>query len=210
MSHQSTYLTKTTFLAISLALGCTSGSSLGCGSSDGEAPGVDTQLLGVYQIDRYEGTGVDGGCDPAQLTDAEGSSHFVLYSFLPNDNPDEARLGGIFCTGVTDCRQRASTGPEPRVGYSFLEGSDETQWRGFGLGKQGSMNDQCLVQVQAHTLTSSGDTINIETRTLETTYPPTFDGNAATCTVRDAVASLSEDSPCKALLVLDATREASL
>ena len=87
--------------------------------------------------------------------------------------------------------------------------------RGWAIGSAGAMNDQCRADVQAHELTSkSADAVHIETKTFETVFPPfppmPEEGSAVTCRNLDALASLNPDLPCKAIIVLEATREASL
>lgn len=211
MNQQSTYLTKTIFMATCLTLGSTGSAVLGCGDSGG-GPTVDSQMLGVYEVSSYQGSpeGVPG-CE--QMSDLEGSpTHVVLYSFLPNDKPDEALLGGVFCSSVDDCRQRAKLAAEPTVGWSFIQGSDEAGWLGWGISRRGQLNDQCQFDVQAHVLTStSGEAIRIETKTFETVFMPTeLDGNTATCSTRDALDKLNENPPCQAIQVLEATRAADL
>jgi hypothetical protein len=136
----------------------------------------------------------------------------VLYSFRPNDDPDEPLLGGAFCGSIDDCREVAKAAPEPTIGYSFREGSDETGWRGWGIASTGAVNDQCRAEVQLHDLTSTGaDVIGIETQTFETVFPPTeMEGNEITCSNAEALASLSPDLPCQAIIVLEATHEAGL
>ena len=104
-----------------LMLGCTGSGVSGCGSSDG-GPTVDSQLPGVYQIDRYQITPTDEAsledpdiCD--QLSDSDPQpAYLVLYSFRPNDALEEARLGGAFCAGVDQCREAARQAPEPVLG----------------------------------------------------------------------------------------------
>lgn len=212
MTPPSTYLTKTIFLSTCLAL-----VTIGCGD-DGGGPTVDSQLLGVYQIDRYQVTPTDEAsqadpdiCD--QLSDSDPQpTYFVLYSFRPNDNPEEARLGGVFCAGVDPCRALAREAEEPLVGYSFSAGDDESGWLGWGIQGSGQMADQCRVDVQAHTLTSgSAKTIDIQTRTMRTVFPPSeMDGNNITCRIGDAIAALNDDPPCIGAFSLEATFAAGL
>lgn len=207
MRDNKTYLGKSIYMAAFLMLGC-SGSAGGCGGS-ASGPTVDSELLGIYQIDRYQGS--QDGCD--EVSDIDGASGYVvLYSFRPTDNPDEPLLAGTFCSSVDVCREVAQAAPEPTIGYLFREGNDETGWRGWGIAGAGSMNDQCRVEVQVHDLTSnSADVIGIDTRTFETVFPPAeVEGNDATCSKADALASLSPDLPCQAIIVLEATYEAGL
>ena len=210
MQNNKTYLDKSIYMATFLILGC-SGSAGGCGDS-ADGPTVDSQLLGVYQIDRYQGS--EDGCD--QATDIDPApDRLVLYGFLPNNNPDEALLGGTFCGSVDDCREVAKAAGEPTIGYSFRQGSDEAGWFGWAIANAGAANDQCRADVQAHVLTStSAEAIGIETKTVETEFPPfppiPEEGSTVTCRNADAIASLNPDLPCKAILVLEATREAGL
>jgi len=200
MQNNTAYLGKSIFMAAFLMLGC--------GDSAG-GPTVNSQLPGVYQIDRYQQS--EDGCD--QLSDVDGAlGYLVLYSFQPNDNPDEPRLGGAFCGSVDDCREVAKAAGEPTIGYSFWQGSDEAEWFGWAISSAGAANDQCRADVQAHVLTStSAEAIGIETQTFETVFPPAeMEGNELTCRNADALASLSPDLPCKAIILLEATREASL
>ena len=207
MQHDKTYFGTSIYMAAFLMLGC-SGTAGGCGGS-ASGPTVDSELLGIYQIDRYQGS--QDGCD--QLSDLDGvPGYVVLYSFRPVDNPDEPLLAGTFCSSVDDCREVAKAAPEPTIGYLFREGSDETGWRGWGIASTGVMNDQCRAEVQVHDLTSTGaDVIGIETQTFETVFPPTaMEGNEITCSNAEALASLSPDLPCQAIIVLEATHEADL
>jgi hypothetical protein len=191
---------------------------LGCGSSGGEGATVDSQLLGVYQIDRYQVTPTDEAsqddpdvCD--QLSDSDPQpAYLVLYSFQPNDGPEEARLGGIFCADVDQCREVAREAPEPVFGYSFSVGDDDSGWLGWGTQSAGLVNDQCRVDVQAHTLTSaSAQTIDIQTRTVRTVFPPAgMDGSDVTCRIVDALDALDDNPPCIGAFSLEATFEASL
>ena len=217
MNYPPLYLTKSIFLVTCFAVGCTGGGSLGCGSSDG-GPTVDSQLPGVYQIDRYQVTPTDEAsqddpdiCD--QLSDSDPPpAYLVLYSFRPNDDLEEARLGGVFCADVDQCREIAREAPEPVLGYSFSAGDDASGWLGWGIQSSGQMADQCRVDVRAHTLTSaSAKTIDIQTRTVRTVFPPAeMDGNNVTCRIADAIASLNDDLPCIGAFSLEATFEAGL
>lgn len=199
MTQPLTYLSKTVLIAMSLALSL----SLGCGD-EGGAPSVNSSLLGVYQVESYQGS--QTGCDI--LDDIEPPPlYVVLYSFLPNDNPDEPLLGGVFCGSVALCQQAAADAPEPQIGYSFTEGSDNAGWRGWAISSSGASNDQCRADVQAHLLTSAtAGSIKIETRTFATVFDPILDGMAATCRNIDALAALGDDLPCQEMLVLEAAR----
>jgi len=200
MNQQKTYTNQALFLALVLALGC--------GESSGGVPTVDSDLMGVYQVTSYRGSLVD--CEEPE--DIEPSPAFlVLYSFIPNDQLDESRLGGVFCSTVEVCRQAARDAVEPTIGYSFLEGDDATGWQGWAISSAGASSDQCRADVQAHVLTSptTGE-IGIETQTFVTVFPPMYDGNEAICSNRDALASLEPDLPCSEILLLEGTLEAGL
>jgi len=217
MAPRSAYFTNILFIAACLAVGCTSGGSLGCGSDDDGGAKVDSELLGVYAVDSYRSSPLDpetgdpipDSCD--QLSDTARLGDFlVLYSFLPDSNADEAQLAGVFCADVESCRQLAKQAPPPALGYSFITGNDENGWLGWGISRTGASGDQCQADVQAHTLTSSGQTININTDTVETVFPPTIDGDQATCRNGDALGAITPDLPCKARLAVDATRDSGL
>ena len=209
MTNGSAYFTNIVFIATCLAVGCSSSGTLGCGSGDGaSAPTVDTQLLGIYQLDQYQQS--EGGCD--QLVDVDPApSRLAVYTVPSNENPDKAVLVGQLCGSVLDCRRRVQDLPTI-INYSFLEGSDATGWTGWGFPSEGGMaGDQCRVEVQTHTLTSpSSRAIRIDTRQVETVFMGMVEGNDATCTRRAAIASVNDESPCTALFLLEATFETSL
>jgi hypothetical protein len=218
MQNKISYLSKAIYMGGFLMLGCTSSGLSGCGSSSGGGPTVDSELLGVYQIDRYQVTPTDEAsqddpnvCD--QLSDSDPQpAYIVLYSFRPNDDPEEPRLGGVFCANVDQCRDVAREAQEPVVGYSFSTGDDASGWLGWGTQSSGQMADQCRVDVQAHTLTSpSARTVDIQTRTVRVIFPPAeTDGTEITCRIADAIALLDDDLPCIGAFSLEATFEASL
>jgi len=213
MQSKTSYLGRAIYIGAFMMLGCSSSGVMGCGSSEG--PKVDSELLGVYQIDRYQVTPTDQDdpdvCD--QLSDSDPQpTYFVLYSFRPNEDSEEARMGGLFCSDVDQCREVARQAPEPVLGYSFIAGDDASGWLGWGIQGTPPSTDQCRVDVQAHTLTSpSAKTIDIQTRTLQTVFPPfEMEGNTVTCRVADAIASLDDDLPCIAAFSLEATFDAGL
>lgn len=204
MTRSSTYLTKNLLLALA------AGFALSCGGDAG-GPTVDSQLLGIYRITSYQGSTV--GCE--QPSDLDPAPVFVLlYSFLPNDDPDEPLLGGLFCGTVDSCRQAAQAAPEPTIGYSFIEGNDVAGWQGWAIASSGAANDRCRADVQAHVLTSANmDDINIETKTFATVFDgiePTDGSSELTCRNIDAINALREDPPCSEILVLDATFESGI
>lgn len=213
MTIHAHYFAKSIFVITCLTIGCTGSGMAGCGSAD-EGAKVDSQLLGVYAIDSYQSSPVDpqtgdpipDSCD--QLSDTTlGNDFLVLYSFKPDANPDEPLLVGAFCPNVAACEQVAREARAPALGYSFIEGDDQSGWVGFGISSVGSLGDQCLASVQTHTLSSAGPGITINTDTVETTFKPTLDGDVATCSNRDAISAITPDLPCKARLLLEATRE---
>lgn len=230
MTHQSTSFTKALFLTACLVLGCSKGGATGCnGSSEsptdtgdstaasstsssgtsGDGPTVDSRRLGVYKITGFQSS--EGGCD--QLTEvAKKPLYLALYSFRPNSNPDEARLGGSFCGDVGSCRAAARGAAEPAIGYSFVEGDDASGWRGWAIADVGATEDkQCRADVQSHALTSvAAKTIRIETRTVEAVFEPTVEEGLATCRHKDAISSATDDLPCKGLLVLEGELEVGL
>lgn len=199
-----------TYLARILLLTTAAGLALSCGDDAG-GPTVDSTLLGIYQVDSYQGSVV--GCE--QPSDLDPSPAFVLlYSFLPNDDPDEPLLGGLFCSTIESCRQAAQAAPEPTIGYSFIEGNDAAGWRGWAISSSGAANDQCRADVQAHVLTSTDtNAINIETKTFQTVFDGTEASPGSTdlvCRNIDAINALRDDPPCTEILVLDATLEAGI
>lgn len=179
----------------------------GCSGSDG-SPQVDSDLMGVYQVTSYRGSQTD--CDQPEAIEPS-PSFIVLYSFVPNEDPDEALLGGLFCGSVELCRQAAAEAPEPQIGYSFTQGSDDSGWLGWAISSAGAQNDQCEADVQAHVLTSTNpEDINIETETVVAVFEPRVEDNTAICSNRDALLALDEDLPCSEILILEATFEAGL
>ena len=187
-----------------LLAGCTALAA--CGSEGGN-PQVESNLLGIYAVDSYKGNTL--GCE--QASDIDPLPPFVvLYSFLPNDDLDEPRLGGAFCGSIEACRSVATLAEEPPIGWSFIEGNDADGWRGWAVPSAGPANDQCRADVQAHVLTASGDMIEIETKTFEAIFEPSLEGSEATCRVRDALQSIDEDTPCSEILLLEATFDTGL
>jgi hypothetical protein len=208
MNHSTPYFTKTFFVGACLALGCSGGSTLGCGSSGSSTPQVDSNLIGTYQVNSYEGSETD--CTQPEPI-SPSPSYLVLYSFVPNDRPDEAWLGGIFCASLQECADVAERAPEPTIGYAFSTGDDASGWNGVAISGTGSANDQCRADVQQHALTSpSSGTVSIETRTVEVVFEPDMvEGTSATCKNSDALAALTPDLPCTAIILVDATLDTS-
>jgi hypothetical protein len=210
MMNRFTYLAKTVFVATCLAVGCSSSGAMGCGSSsspDGP-PTVDSDLLGIYQISLYQSD--QEGCD--QLTDLANPGRLVLYSTTATAGSNEAVLAGQLCSSLDDCRARASRFPTLAI-YSFFEGSDTAGWKGWGIANEAMAGDECLFEVQEHSLTSPGDrTITIDTRQVEVQFAATVPEGSTrgTCTYRNAIAAINDDSPCKALFLLQATFESGL
>jgi len=212
MPVRTSHFRNTIFIAACLAVGCTSGGNLGCGSSSEGAAGlsVDSNLLGIYNVDQYQVS--EGGCDA--LADADPApSRIVLYGVESEEVPTGAAIGGQFCGSVADCRRRVKDLPGV-VNYSFLQGSDAAGWQGWGIATQGMAGDECLVEVQTHTLTSTGNqAIRIDTRQVETRYDssePEPETNTVTCSIRAAIEAIDEDSPCKKVFLLEATFEEDL
>jgi len=227
MTHRPTRSTGVLFLATCLVLGCSNSSTLGCGRSSEEEPSVDakpadapqptaapekvtheSKLVGIYKITTFQHS--ETTCD--QLTDAEPRPvYLVMYGFRPSANPQEVRLGGTFCSDVNLCRALARQAPEPTMGYSFISGDDEAGWQGWAITGTAPEEDQCTADVQSHSLSrKDAKTIHIETKTVHTVFPPVVEGKNATCHNRAALDAVSDDLPCKALFVLDATFEAAL
>jgi len=208
MINETPRLAKSILLSACLAFSFTSASSLGCGS-ESSSPSVDSQLFGIYRIQSYK-LGEEN-CDAPPDATPPGD-YIALYSYAPDDDPDEPVLAAQFCDGVEDCRTRVRDFPGFLTpGYSFIMGSDETGWLGWGISSTGSVGDQCLAEVQQHVLTvPEGATINIDTETVENVFAPATEGNLATCSNRDAINSIPEDAPCLSTILLDATYDASL
>ena len=206
MTYHPGYLANHIFLTAGLALACLMGAASGCGSSDGGAPPeVDSDLLGIYLVDLFQ-TSPECG----ELTDAQGTPRLVLYSTTRNDDPEQAVMAGQFCGSVEDCLARVETIPGA-VNYSFFEGNDADGWVGYGIARTGFSGDQCAVEVQVHTLSSTSDqSIEIDTREVETVYPPAAPGRDATCTIEDALGSITDESPCTSLFRLEATFDRDL
>ena len=208
MTYHPSYRTNQIFVTACLALACVTGTAGGCGSSDGGAPRVDSDLLGIYEVDQFQSSPECG-----ELMDAEGAPRLVLYSALRADT-QEAILVGEFCGSVDDCMARAEQS-DAAVNYSFFEGSDAQGWEGYGIASQGMVVEQCQAEVQVHTLTApNAQSVRIDTRQVETTYKANIDDTVmppvATCEVSDAIDSITEESPCTALFLVEATFETGL
>jgi hypothetical protein len=218
MKRKTTHLAKTIFIATCLTLGCTGSGVAGCGSDSGDSGSkIDSQLIGIYAIDSFQASPLDPGtgepvpdsCD--QLADSPQAGDFlVIYSFQPTGNPNEPRLGGAFCGSVDECRSVAKAAAEPAVGYSFIQGSDAVGWTGYAIPRSGAAGDQCQAEVQVHSLTSSGQSININTDTVNVIFMPNLEGDQAMCRNADALRALTPDLPCESRFVLSGTREANL
>lgn len=208
MKHSQIYFAKAFFFTACLALGCSSGGTLGCGGDSAQTPTVESDLLGVYQINSYQGSPTS--CDqPADIEPMP--QRLVLYSFLSNDEPDRPFLGGAFCSDLDECRDVARRAPEPPIGYSFRSGDDASGWIGFAIASTGVSNDQCRADVQRHSLTANSGNLNIETRTSESVFPPAdMEGDTVICRNADALAAWSADAPCKAIILLEAALETGL
>jgi hypothetical protein len=209
MTFQTQYLSKTFFMAACFTIGCTGSGMAGCGSDGGsDTPTVDSDLIGVYAIDSFQASTPPASCD--ELSDSPTNGNFVvIYSFVPNDDRENPRLGGVFCATVEDCEDVASRAPEPTLGYSFIEGNDEAGWTGYAIVRTSQNGQMCVADVQIHDLTGQGQSITIGTNTVETEFEADIDGDQATCAVRDALNSITPDMPCKSRLLLEGTRNAN-
>ena len=137
-----------------------------------------------------------------------------MYSVPSDETPSGAALAGQFCGSVLDCRRRVKDLPTV-VNYSFLQGSDAAGWVGWGLPSPPDVvGDQCVAEVQTHTLTSpSNRAIRIDTRQVETGHDvsePEPGTTTVTCTIRGAIDAITPDSPCKKVFLLEATFEEGL
>ncbi len=209
MNQSTRFLMKTIFLSSSLAL------VAACGDSGGNStPQVDSDLPGIYSITLFQASDPDSTAEDVceQIEDVENAANYlVLYSFVADEDPDTARLGGLFCNSIADCETSAANAPEPVFGYVFIEGSDADGWSGFGISDVGSFGDQCLAEVNRHTLTATGQTLVIETTVVDNTFPPDLDGTLATCRNGDALIGIDDpDLVCKERFVVEATFEQGL
>lgn len=211
MPDRTRYLMKMMFVTTCLAVGCTSSGSLGCGSSDEEpgAPKIDSNLVGIYTLDNYQQS--EASCDA--LADAPVASRVVLYGVESESAPGGVALGGQFCGSALDCRRKVRELPFT-TNYAFLQGNDANGWEGWGIASRDMVGDDCLVQVQTHALSSTGNkTIRIDTREVETRYDasePAEGTDTVTCTIRGAIDAVTPDSPCKKVFLLEATFEEGL
>lgn len=207
MSYPFTYLTKTVLVAIIAALAL----ALGCGGESGGAT-VNSALLGIYEIDRYQFSSVS--CEDAP--EAEPLAPFVaLYSFATDEDPDDPLLLGRFCGSVQGCRNAIRDFPTVLTpGYSFIDGNDASGWRGWSIANASPANDQCGAEVQAHVLTStSANEIQIETKTFVTVFDgePAMDGTSTLiCANAAAIESLRDDPPCSGVIIVAGTFAAGL
>lgn len=208
MKNKTIYLGKSIYVAAFLMFGCSSSGVMGCGGDSG--PTVDSELVGIYRIDRYQSS--EDGCD--QPTDVDPApAYLVLYGGPSSTDPEEVFLVGQFCSTVDDCRQSVQDFAGA-INWSFFTGSDETGWQGWGISRRGSLNDQCQADVQRHILTStSASTITIDTTTVEAEFMPTeVDGSEATCSDRVAIETAADQDqlPCIASFLVEATFEERL
>jgi len=209
MKRQTIFLMKPIFVAMCLTLIGTGVGALGCGGESGSAGAtVDSELFGIYRVTQYQQSPTD--CNAPEDANPP-APYVVLYSFNPEGDLEEARLGGGFCVDVAGCRLVAQAGVAPPIGYSFLTGDDASGWLGFAVPTGGPAGDQCRADVQAHSMTSpTADAIEVETKTSQVIYAPAIDGTTATCSTRDALEAWEPDLPCAAIILLDATFEAAL
>ncbi len=209
MENKSVYLGKSIYIAAFLMFGCSSSGVMGCGGDGG--PTVDSELLGIYRVDRYRIS--EGGCD--QPTDVDSPPAFLaLYGEPSSTDPEEVFLVGQFCgPEVADCRQNVEDFPAA-INWSFFTGSDETGWQGWGISKKSNLNDQCQFDVQRHMLMSAGaQSVTIDTRTVEVEFMPSaVDGSEATCSDRVAIETAADQDqlPCKTSFLVEATFDTRL
>jgi len=218
MRYRRIFSKTTLFLAICLALGCSKKSEAPELAETTEVAAVETEtvvkptleskLLGVYKVTKYEGN--ENACEPLTAV-PQAPPYVVLYSFVPNSKPDEARLGGAFCGDPNLCRAMGQNGVEPTVGYSFISGDDEAGWQGWAIAGGSPVEDErCQADVQSHRLTPLPDgAIRVETKTIKPTFAPRSKAEGI-CYHKDAIAAVTADLPCEALLVLEASFETGL
>jgi hypothetical protein len=221
MTHRSAFIPKALFITLCLTLGCSKIAGGGCNGNNGASPAeattsaaerptnIDSKLLGVYAVSHYQ-TSREDTCE--QLTNIPAPPRYVvLYGFKPKPDGDEMRLGGAFCEDVELCRAYAKQATEPPIGYSFISGDDASGWQGWAIIPADPLNDRCAADVQSHRLTSKeGKAIKVETKTVRTLFAPSVEGGLANCQNRDAIDAVTDDLPCKALLILEATFEGAL
>lgn len=194
-----------------VVLGCTSSGSLGCGSDGTSTPTVDSDLTGVYTVDVYQQSEEDA-CDT--LADVDPApARIVFYGAESDSAQGGVALAGQFCGSVEDCRLRAAQRPIA-TNYAFLRGNDTDGWQGWGIASRDGVGDECLYQVQEHTLAATGEQgIRVDTREVVTQFQATAPSNGSgtgTCTDRDAINSITPESPCKQAYLLEATFEERL
>lgn len=213
MTQETTYFGKAVFVVACLFLGWSGAAGCGSDGSTGTpAPSeIDSELPAVYEITSYQENGES--CD--EVSDAAvAPTYLVLYAFRPNSTPEETRLGGTFCSAVEECRAVADFAGEPTRGYSFIEGTDDAGWTGYGVVSNGPLDDssRCQAELQVHSLViGAAGAISIETLTVRPTYDATVDGESASCEITQAIAAVDDDeTPCEAILLLEGTREAEL
>lgn len=195
-----------------VVLGCTGSSSLGCGSSGGsDTPDVSSDLPGIYTVDSYQQSEEDA-CDTIAEVDP-APARIVLYGAESESVPGGVALAGQFCGSVEDCRFRVAQSPFA-TNYAFLRGDDTDGWQGWGIASRNGVGDECLYEVQEHTLTAAGEqAIRIDTREVVTQFQATDPGDGSgtgTCTDRAAIDAITPDSPCKQVFLLEASFEEQL
>ena len=163
----------------------------GCGGSF-------TELEGVYNIDTW--TRNDASCDAeggSILEDQTDHSIFVQQQeFLGQEF-----LAGVLCTDVADCQDKAAEDTLFLGAFNFDKGSDSDGWTG-GIVFAGGGGADCSGGVTDIVMTSSGDSIRIESRTRQSVpFPPGPDGFCDSEDAKDA----AEGQPCTELEVVTAT-----
>lgn len=209
-SHHTSHSFPMIALITCVVLGCTGGSSLGCGSSgDGsDTPSLDSDLPGIYSVDVYRQSEEDACDTVADVSPAP--ARIALYAAESESAPGGVALAGQFCGSVEDCRLRVAQRPVA-ANYAFLRGNDADGWEGWGIASRDGVGDQCLYQVQVHTIAVTGeDAVRIDTREVVSRFDATEpEGGSGTgmCRDRDAINAVTPDSPCKQVFLLEASFE---
>ena len=217
MKFERTYLTMT---IACLMFGFSGSGMAGCGSGDDMGPNaasIDSALVGVYAVTRFQaspldpdtGAPVPDSCD--ELSPANPPGGFLaMYGYRPEPESVDVWLAATFCGSVEECRSLAAAGTDPTLGYSFIQGSDQSGWTGYAPLRTVPAGDQCRSDIQVHSLAAAGESISIGTDTFQVDYMPDLQGTDATCRTVDAINAVTSDLPCQARLTLEATREANL
>jgi hypothetical protein len=165
----------------------------------GGGSGGGSSKQGIYTVDTWTRN--------ATACDAEGASvkatHDPLF-YLKNEN----FLGVTFvnvngCNDAADCKMLANDKDTIHIGqFGFDEGSDSSGWKthnAFGFASQG----QCQGDVTDATLTFSGTSVRIESRTVDAKPFPVSTGSDE-CP-DEKVEQNAAGQPCTELEVMTAT-----